>query len=179
MLRFLAGRLFSSFLSIIGATLAIFTLTNFHNDPRLLFVPDSGNGITQEQWDKLGERLGMNKPFHERYIDWIGRTLRGDLGISLARQMAVTEIVMAKIPATLELALGGWIFAILLGIPTGVVAAVFRGSFWDYVARGAALVGQAAPPFVTGLVLIYIFNQWIQPGGEPYCQQEEESQSLM
>ena len=96
MLRFLAGRLFSSFLSIIGATLAVFTLTNFHNDPRLLFVPDSGNGITQEQWDKLGERLGMNKPFHERYIDWIGRTLRGDLGISLARQMAVTDIVMAK-----------------------------------------------------------------------------------
>ena len=131
MLRFLAGRLFSSFLSIIGATLAIFTLTNFHNDPRLLFVPDSGNGITQEQWDKLGERLGMNKPFHERYIDWIGRTLRGDLGISLARQMAVTEIVMAKIPATLELALGGWIFAILLGIPTEVVAAVFWGSARD------------------------------------------------
>ena len=114
MLRFLIGRFFSSFLSIIGATLAIFTLTNFHNDPRLLFVPDSGNGITQEQWDRLGERLGMNKPFHQRYLQWIGRTLRGDLGMSLARSMAVTDILVAKIPATLELALGGWAFAILL-----------------------------------------------------------------
>ena len=64
MLRFLLGRFFSSILSIIGATFAVFTLTNFHNDPRLLFVPDSGNWITQEQWDKLGERLGMNNPFH-------------------------------------------------------------------------------------------------------------------
>jgi peptide/nickel transport system permease protein len=167
MLRFLFGRFFSSFLSIIGATLAVFTLTNFHNDPRLLFVPDSGNGITQEQWDKLGEKLGMNDPFHVRYSKWIGRTLRGDLGISLARNMAVTDIIYAKIPATLELALGGWIFAILLGIPTGVIAAVYRGTFWDYVARGLALVGQAAPPFVTGLVLIYIFNQWITINGDP------------
>tara|TARA_B100001079_G_scaffold183123_1_gene157600 strand:- start:941 stop:1894 length:954 start_codon:yes stop_codon:yes gene_type:complete len=165
--RFLIGRFFSSFLSIIGATLAIFTLTNFHNDPRLLFVPDSGNGITQEQWDRLGERLGMNKPFHTRYLQWIGRTLRGDLGMSLARSMAVTDILVAKIPATLELALGGWAFAILLGIPTGVVAAVYRGSIWDYIARFMALVGQAAPPFVTGLILIYIFNQWITPGGQP------------
>ena len=134
MLRFLFGRFFSSIISIIGATLAVFTLTNFHNDPRLLFVPDSGNGITQEQWDKLGERLGMNKPFHQRYAEWIGRTVSGDLGISLARLQAVTDIIAAKIPATLELALGGWVFAILLGIPTGVVAAVFIGSFLDYVA---------------------------------------------
>ena len=167
MLRFLIGRFFSSFLSIIGATLAIFTLTNFHNDPRLLFVPDSGNGITQEQWDRLGERLGMNKPFHQRYLQWIGRTLRGDLGMSLARSMAVTDILVAKIPASLELALGGWAFAILLGIPTGVVAAVYRGAVWDYIARFMALVGQAAPPFVTGLILIYIFNLWITPGGQP------------
>ena len=84
MANFLARRFFSSVISVIGATLAIFTLIQFHNDPRLLFVPDSGWGISQEQWDNLGERLGLNDPLWKQYTTWIGRTLRGDLGISLA-----------------------------------------------------------------------------------------------
>ena len=84
MANFLARRFFSSVISVIGATLAIFTLIQFHNDPRLLFVPDSGWGISQEQWDNLGERLGLNDPLWKQYPTWIGRTLRGDLGISLA-----------------------------------------------------------------------------------------------
>ena len=158
MARFLVGRLFSSMISVIGATVAIFILIQFHNDPRQLFVPDSGWGITQAQWDALGERLGFNEPLWKQYLTWIGRALRGDLGISLARDRAVTDLIGGKIGATVQLAIGGWVFAILLGIPAGVVAAVKRGSAWDYVARGAAIVGQAAPPFVTALIFIWVFS---------------------
>ena len=132
MLRFIASRFISSLISVLGATIAVFVLVQFHNDPRELFVPDSGWGMTQQQWDNLGERLGLNKPVVIQYFEWLGRTMRGDLGISLARQMAVVDLIKGKIGATVQLAVGGWIFAILLGIPMGVVAAVKRGTFWDY-----------------------------------------------
>lgn len=161
MTKFLVSRFLSSIVSVLGATIAIFTLVQFHNDPRELFVPDSGFGITQEQWDRLGERLGFNDPLYIQYLKWIGNVLRGDLGVSLARDRPVTDLIGGKIGATVQLAVGGWIFAILLGIPTGVVAAVKRGTVWDYIARGAAILGQGAPPFVTGLVLIWIFSVWL------------------
>lgn len=162
MANFLARRFISSLISVIGATLAIFILVQFHNDPRELFIPDSGYGITQEQWDNLGKRLGLDDPLWKQYVNWIGRTMRGDLGISLARDVAVTDLIKGKIGATIQLAVGGWAFAILLGIPMGVLAAVKRGTFWDYFGRGLAIVGQAAPPFVTALVAIWIFAVWLE-----------------
>lgn len=147
--------------------MVVFGLSQMHNDPRELFVPDSGYGMSQETWDRLGEQLGLNDPVWQQYLTWIGRTVRGDLGTSLARQRAVTDVIGGKIGATIQLALGGWIFAFGLGIPMGVIAAVKRGSVFDYLARGIALLGQAAPPFVTGLVLIVIFAVWweVLPAG--------------
>ena len=162
MFNFLARRFFSSLISVIGATVAIFVLIQFHNDPRELFVPDSGYGISQEQWEALGERMGLNDPLWKQYVDWVGRVLRGDLGVSLARDRAVTELLGGKIGATVQLAVGSWIFAIALGIPMGVLAAVKRGTLWDYIGRGLAIVGQAAPPFVTALVAIWIFAVWLE-----------------
>jgi peptide/nickel transport system permease protein len=161
MANFLARRFLSSLISVIGATLAIFILIQFHSDPRELFIPDSGFGITQEQWENLGERMGLNDPLWKQYVNWIGNTLRGDLGVSLARDRAVVDLIKGKIGATVQLAVGGWIFAIALGIPMGVLAAVKRGSFWDYFGRMVAIVGQAAPPFVTALVAIWIFAVWL------------------
>lgn len=162
MTRFLVGRFLSSLISIVGATVAVFILVQFHNDPRELFVPDSGYGMSEEQWNRLGDRLGFNDPLPIQYLNWMGDVLRGDLGMSLARQRAVTDIIGGKIGATVQLAIGGWIFAVCLGVPAGVIAAVKRGSAWDYVARGAAIVGQGAPPFVTALVLIWFFSVWLK-----------------
>jgi peptide/nickel transport system permease protein len=161
MANFLARRFLSSLVSVIGATVAIFVLIQFHSDPRELFIPDSGFGITQEQWENLGEQMGLNDPLWKQYVNWIGNVLRGDLGVSLARDRAVTDLIAGKIGATVQLAVGGWIFAIALGIPMGVLAAVKRGTFWDYFGRMVAIVGQAAPPFVTALVAIWIFAVWL------------------
>jgi ABC-type dipeptide/oligopeptide/nickel transport system permease component len=167
MAEFLIRRLFASLVSVFGATLVVFTLIQMHNDPRELFVPDTGYGITQAQWENLGERLGFNDPLPIQYFKWIGRALMGDFGISLAQQRPVTDIIKGKIGATIQLAVGGWIFAVLLGIPTGVIAAVYRGSFWDYLARGVAIIGIGSPAFVTGLLMVIIFAvklQWLPAG---------------
>lgn len=162
MARFLLQRLVTSIISVIGATVIIFTLIQLHNDPRELFVPDSGYGITQEQWDRLGEKLGFNKPLPVQYLAWMGRTLRGDLGISLAQQRPVSQVLGRKIGATLQLAVGGWIFAIIVGVPLGVLAAIRRATAWDYIGRTFAVLGQGAPPFLVGIVLILVFAVWLK-----------------
>ncbi len=165
---FITGRFLSSIVSIFGATYIVFVLTLFHNDPTNLFIPDTGFGLTAEQLENLRERLGLNEPWWKRYTTLIGRAFRGDLGVSLARQQSVTSVLGGKVGATIQLAIGGWIFAIMLGIPAGVMAAVRRGTIWDYIARLIALVGQAAPPFVTGLVMIWVFAVFLEvlPAGQ-------------
>ena len=77
MVRFLSQRLVSSIVSIIGATLIIFLLVQLHNDPRELYVPDSGYGLTQEQWENLGEKMGFNDPLPVQYWNWISGHCHG------------------------------------------------------------------------------------------------------
>ncbi len=163
MFRFLAGRIFTSLVSVFGATLAIFILVHVNpKDPREIFVPQSGYGLTQESWDRLGSRLGFDKPAPIQYIEWIGRVFRLDFGVSLGLQISVWDIIKGRLGATVQLGIGGWLIAVLLGIPTGVVAAVWRGGIFDYLARFVALIGQAAPPFVTGIVMIWLFSVNLQ-----------------
>ena len=159
MFRFLAGRVLTSLVSVFGATLAIFILVHANpKDPREIFVPQSGYGLTQESWNRLGDRLGFDKPVPIQYIEWIGRVFRLDFGVSLSLQIDVWDIIKGRLGATVQLGVGGWLIAVLMGIPTGVVAAVWRGGMFDYLARFIALVGQAAPAFVTGIVMIWIFS---------------------
>lgn len=159
MLRFLAGRLFTSLISVFGATLAIFILVHVNpKDPREIFVPQSGYGLTRESWNRLGDRLGFNDPAVVQYGKWVARVFRLDFGVSLGYQIPVWQIISGRLGATVQLGVGGWLVAVLLGIPTGVIAAVARGGLFDYLARFVALVGQAAPAFVTGIVMIWLLS---------------------
>ena len=112
MAQFFARRLLFMFISVVGATVVIFTLSRVAQDPRELFVPDSGYGISPEAWEELGNKLGFDKPVVVQYFLWLGRMLKGDLGESLSMQQPVTTIIGGKIGATVQLAIGGWIFAI-------------------------------------------------------------------
>ena len=159
MFRFLAGRILTSLISVFGATLAIFILVHVNpKDPREIFVPQSGYGLTQESWNRLGDRLGFDKPAPVQYVEWLGRVFRLDFGVSLGLQIDVWDIIKGRLGATVQLGVGGWLIAVLMGIPTGVIAAVWRGGIFDYLARFVALVGQAAPAFVTGIVMIWLFS---------------------
>ena len=157
MAQFLAKRLMFMLFSAIGATVVIFTLSRMAQDPRELFVPDSGYGISEEAWQELGNKLGFDKPVVVQYFLWIGRMLKGDFGESLSMQLPVSSIIRQRMGATLQLALGGWLFAVLVGVPIGILASTKRGQFWDYVGRGFALLGQALPQFLVGIILISIF----------------------
>ena len=167
MQRFLVRRALFIVISLFGATIVIFSMTRLAHDPRELFVPDTGYGMSEEQWEALGDRMGFNKPIPVQYLLWVGKLLRGDFGTSIHQELEVRDIIASKMGATIQLAVGGWVFAILVGVPLGVAAATSRGTVWDYLSRGFALFGQALPQFWTGIMAILIFAvllQWLPAG---------------
>ena len=112
--------------------------------------------MSEEQWEALGDRMGFNKPIPVQYLLWVGKLLRGDFGTSIHQELEVRDIIASKMGATIQLAVGGWVFAILVGVPLGVAAATSRGTVWDYLSRGFVLFGQALPQFWTGIMAILI-----------------------
>jgi len=143
---------------VFVATLVIFGLSHLGTDPRQLYMPEGGFGLSQEQWELQGEKMGFDKPFFVQYFLWIGRMMKGDFGYSLGQLKPVMSILAGKWGATLQLALGGWVLVMGAGVPIGVLAAVKRGSVLDYIARGIALFGQALPSFWVGIMLIVVFS---------------------
>ena len=161
MARFLLRRILYAIVVVILVTLIVFVMSRLSGDPRTVFLNEY---TTQEQWDEWGRQWGLDRPLIAQYFLWLGRALQGNLGNSLRENRPVWDVVMERVPATAQLALGAFIFALALGLPFGVLSAVKRGSWWDYLGRTIALFGQALPPFWLGIMLILLFSvqlEWL------------------
>jgi len=101
-------------LVLIAVTIIVFAMSRVQGDPRLLYLNDS---TTEEQWDTWGREMGLDQPVVVRYLVWFGKAIRGDLGTSLREARPVTTAVLERLPATLELGLASWVFAIAVGWP--------------------------------------------------------------
>ena len=166
MKRFLVRRFIFGIVSIIMATFFVLVLSRGSGDPLLLYA-NSGYGLTEEGERVLRKKLGLDKPVPIQYAYWLGRTLRGDMGETILDRKPVARIVFQKLPSTLQLAAASWILATIVGVPLGVLSAVKRGTFFDYLGRSFALLGQAVPQFWLGLVFILIFAvylDWLPAG---------------
>ena len=155
--RFLIRRFLFILLSAFAVTILVFTLSRTMGDPLLLYARE-GYGRTPEQMAALERYLGLDRPLIAQYFIWLGNALRGDLGNSLVDRRPVTRLLLERAPATIQLAVAGWVVATIVGIPLGVLSAVKRASIWDYVGRIFALFGQATPAFWFGIVAILIFS---------------------
>lgn len=158
MRRYLIRRALLSALSLLAATIMVFSLAHAKEDPVNMFFKADSYGMTQEQLEYQKKKLGLDRPLIVQYALWVSRIVRGDLGKSLEGNRPVTEIVMQKAGATIQLALTAWIFGIVIGIPLGILSAVKRETIWDYAGRGIALFGQALPAFWVGIVSILVFS---------------------
>lgn len=164
MLKFLIRRTFYSIFVVVLVSLVVFSLSRASGDPRTVFLNEY---TTQAQYDEWGRQWGLDKPLLVQYFIWLGNAARGNLGNSLRENRPVLDVIIERTPATVELAVGSFAFAILIGIPLGVLSAVKRGAIWDYAGRTLALFGQALPPFWLGIMLILIFSvslEWLPTG---------------
>jgi peptide/nickel transport system permease protein len=116
-----------------------------------------GERATPENIARVREQLGLNEPLPEQYLIFLGNALRGDLGRSILRQEPVAQEILRRFPATIELAMAAMLFAMVVGIPAGVISAVRRGSWFDGGSMLVALTGVSMPIFWLGLMLIYLF----------------------
>ena len=157
MARFLARRLLSIFISIIGATLVILILTRLGPDPIDLYLGDAQVEVTEEFIQMLRAELGLDKSLPEQYARWVWKLIQFDMGQSLGTLRPVSEIIRIHIGTTLKLAAGAWIFAVIVGVSIGILAATRRASFLDYAGRLFALFGQAIPQFWSAVMAILIF----------------------
>ena len=139
---------------VFAATALVFGLSRVNGDPRLVLLDEY---TSKEQWDAWGVKLGLDKPLIVQYGIWVGNAARGDFGQSLGHRTNSLDVIITRIPGTLQLTAGAFVFAFIVGVPLGVFSAVRRGSAFDYIGRTFALFGQALPPFWLGIMLILIF----------------------
>ena len=172
MTRFLIRRVYFAFFSMFAATIIVFGLSRAAGDPLLLYAQQGGGyGLSPEQRVNIEKYLGLDKPLMVQYFVWLGNALRGNLGQTLLDRTAVTKLIKQKLGATAQLAASAWIFAVITGIPLGVLSATRRGGVWDYLGRAVALFGQALPQFWIGIMFIVIFAvqlDWLPSNGRGY-----------
>jgi peptide/nickel transport system permease protein len=113
---------------------------------------------TSEAWEAQGKAMGLDKPLVVQYVIWVGKAVRGDFGTSVYYQRNSLEMILEALPATIQLSGISFLFAMMLGMPLGVLSAVRRSSVWDYIGRSFALLGQSVPPFWIAIVLVLIFS---------------------
>jgi ABC-type dipeptide/oligopeptide/nickel transport system permease component len=156
---YLLGRIGLLIPVLLAVSLLTFGLSNLTpGDPARLTLQAQGHEPTEEAVRLLRQQLGLNEPIHLRYLNWMGRVLKGDLGHSFASDQPVLTELLRRFPATLRLTLTGLCLALLISVPVGLATAYYQHSFFDQITRLITVVGSAIPPFWLGMLLLLLFG---------------------
>lgn len=155
MSTYLIRRLLQSVIVIIGVTLLSFIVLHAAGDPTYLYVSERAS---TEEIAAARAALGFDRPLPEQYLSYVSGLLRGDLGKSLRSRQPAVDMVMARLPATLELTFFAMFLAVTLALPLGILASVRRGTPTDGGIMLFAMFGQSVPSFWLGLMLLLFFG---------------------
>jgi len=159
MLRYTVRRIILTIPVILGILVISFMLTRLSGDPTDLILPPDAPDSAREAFRRVN---GLDQPLISQFFTFAINIFRGDFGNSLRFHEPALSLVMERMGATLELAIAAMTIAILVGIPTGVVAAYMRNTPVDISVRGVSLLGQAMPSFYLGILSIIIFAVWLR-----------------
>ncbi len=141
---------------LLGVSVLVFAIIHLvPGDPVRLAL---GTRFDQATYDALRARAGLDQPLIVQYFNWIGGALTGDLGVSFRSGRPVTELILERLPATLSLAGGAIVVALVIAVPLGIVSAVRQGSVLDYAATGFSQAGISIPDFWMGILFILFFS---------------------
>ena len=165
MLNYILKRLFFSIFVLFGVATIVFFLVRMTGDPvAIMLSPDA----TQEQIDQLRASLGLDKPLIEQYLIYLGDLIQLDFGRSLRYADSAFALIIERLPKTLMLAGTAMIISLCVAIPTGIIAALKKGSIFDQGIMALSMVGQSMPVFWIGILLILFFAVdlgWLPTGG--------------
>jgi peptide/nickel transport system permease protein len=157
--RFLVRRLLLTIPVLIGVATLVFSLIHLvPGDPVQAML---GESASPQDVAQLRTKLGLDRPLLQQYGSFASGVVRGDLGTSLRTNQPVTDIILERMPATMELAISAMLVAILISIPLGIIAAVGKGTYVDHAATTASLIGISMPTFWLGPLLAIVFSVWL------------------
>jgi ABC-type dipeptide/oligopeptide/nickel transport system permease component len=166
MTAYIARRLLSSLLALLGVTLLVFVALRLNGDPVLAIAQEAG--LTREEIDALRAALRLDQPLPLQYAGFLLDAVRGDFGQSIASKAPARDEIAARLPATLQLGLAAYLLGLALALPAAVLSATRHGRLADRVIRVVSLAGISLPSFWLGLLLILVFSvslRWLPVSG--------------
>ena len=161
MIEFIFRKIVMFFLTFLGVTILSFSFIRLlPGDPIILLAGE--RGIDDERYAQLKAQFGFDQPLLHQYFDFLTNVFQGDLGVSFVTKKPVWEEFFTLFPATVELSICAVLFAIAIGLPAGIIAALKRGKFFDQALMSSALVGYSMPIFWWALLLIIVFSGMLQ-----------------
>jgi len=164
-IRFVFSRLLQSLVALAILSVVVFILARATGDPLHLILPMSA---TQEEYAEARRYLGLDRPYVEQYLSFVGKAVRGDFGMSLRARRPVGELLRERLPNSVSLAVFAMGVSLAIAFPLGVMAAVKKGTGLDRAAQVIAVLGQSLPTFWVAIVLVEFIAgrlQWLPAGG--------------
>jgi peptide/nickel transport system permease protein len=164
-IRFVLARLVQSLVALAILTVVVFALARTTGDPLHLILPMSAS---EEDYANARQYLGLDRPYVEQYLAFVGRAVTGDFGVSLRARRPVNELIRERLPNSLRLAGFAMAVSMLMAFPLGIMAAVRKGTGVDRAAQVVAVLGQSLPTFWVAIVLVEVVAgrlQWLPAGG--------------
>jgi len=155
MLIYTLKRLGLAILVMLTASLISFMLTRVSGDPAIALA---GEGASNAEIEFVREQYGFDRPLVVQYVEWIGRAVQGDLGQSPYMNQPVSDMIRERIGVTMTLGVCSLIFAVVVAIPLGILAAIRPNTWIDRIALTLSVLGQAMPSFWFGLIMIIVFG---------------------
>ncbi|MBO8127372.1 MAG: ABC transporter permease [Firmicutes bacterium] len=156
MFRYILRRLIQAALVLVGVSVITFLLSYaLPADPARMIA---GRSATPETVEKIRHELGLDRPLPVQYFNYAWGLLHGDMGRSYVQKTEVTTLLKSRLPATIQLAVAGILFELILALPLGIIAALRKGKLTDQLTMVFAFFGVSAPQFALGLILLYFFG---------------------
>jgi peptide/nickel transport system permease protein len=165
MIAFVLFRVLQSLIALLILSVVVFVLARATGDPLHMILPMSA---TEEDYANARRYLGLDRPYVEQYLSFVGRAALGDFGTSIRARRPVMELVRERLPNSLKLALFAMSVSLAMALPLGVMAAVKKGTGVDRVAQVVSVLGQSLPTFWVAIVLVEFVAgrwQWLPAGG--------------
>ena len=166
MRTYVVRRLWQSALTLVGVSVLVFVILRVvPGDPAKMLLPE---GAPQSAVDELNRQLGLKEPIHVQYAIFLKSVFRGDFGQSFQYRAPALQVVTERLMATVQLALAAMLITVGVGVSLGIVAAVRRGTGYDYASTVLAVLGQSLPNFWLGIMLILLFGvalRWLPTSG--------------
>jgi peptide/nickel transport system permease protein len=161
-MRYVVRRILQSLIVILGVSLVAFGMMFLTGDPAEVILGDGADRMSVQQIDEFRTKMGFNRPWYVQYGSFVTNALHGEFGESFIRHKPAYEVIVERLPATLQLASFAFVLSLVVSIPLGVLSARKAQTPVDHIASLLALVGQSIPSFWLGILLILFFGVYLK-----------------